>query len=129
MVIVSYGFELEEDDNLKEAGLVEKNNDDCRIIIRNLNFYYDDFQCLYDINMDISCRKITALIGPSGCGKSTFLRTINRMNDEIKGSRVEGEVLLDGKNIYQNGQDVVELRKQVGMVFQKPNPFSQVNLQ
>lgn len=123
MVIVSYGLELEKDDNLKEAGLVEKNNDDCRIIIRNLNFYYDDFQCLYDINMDISCRKITALIGPSGCGKSTFLRTINRMNDEIKGSRVEGEVLLDGKNIYQNGQDVVELRKQVGMVFQKPNPF------
>ncbi|ADQ15426.1 phosphate ABC transporter ATP-binding protein PstB [Halanaerobium hydrogeniformans] len=91
--------------------------------INNLNFYYNQFQALYDINMNIEEKKITALIGPSGCGKSTFLRTLNRMNDLIEKTSIEGEVLLDNKDIYQNGVDVVELRKKIGMVFQQPNPF------
>lgn len=90
---------------------------------RNLNFYYGDFQALKDISLPIEKNRVTALIGPSGCGKSTFLRTLNRMNDLIEGSRVEGEVLLDGENIYRKEMDVVELRKKVGMVFQQPNPF------
>ncbi len=95
----------------------------CKIEINNLNFFYDDFQALYDVNMEIDCNKVTALIGPSGCGKSTFLRTIDRMNDQIEGARVEGEIFLDGENIYSKDTDVVELRKKVGMVFQQPNPF------
>jgi len=91
--------------------------------IKNLNFYYDDFQALNDINMDVKKNKVTALIGPSGCGKSTFLRTINRMNDLIEGSRVEGQVVFDGDDIYSGNIDVVRLRKRIGMVFQQPNPF------
>jgi len=94
-----------------------------KIQVRNLHFYYNDVQALFGINMDIPVRKVTALIGPSGCGKSTFLRTINRMNDIIDGSRIEGEILIDGADIYSNGTDVVALRKRVGMVFQKSNPF------
>ena len=94
-----------------------------RMEVRNLNFYYDDFQALKDINMPMEVNKVTALIGPSGCGKSTFLRTLNRMNDLIDGTRVEGEVLFDGEDIYKPNIDVVELRKRVGMVFQQPNPF------
>ncbi|MFP4199224.1 MAG: phosphate ABC transporter ATP-binding protein PstB [Halanaerobium sp.] len=93
------------------------------IEIKNLDFFYDDFQALENINMNIGKNKVTASIGPSGCGKSTFLRTLNRMNDLIKGARVEGEILFDGENIYQENVDVVELRKKVGMVFQQPNPF------
>lgn len=96
---------------------------DIKIKISNLNFFYDQFQALKDINMEIKEKKITALIGPSGCGKSTFLRVINRMNDLIDDTRVEGEVLLDGENLYKTGVDVVSLRKRVGMVFQQPNPF------
>ena len=91
--------------------------------VESLNFYYGAFQALEDINMDISENKITALIGPSGCGKSTFIRTLNLMNDMIEGARVEGSIILDGVNILKNEIDVVELRKRVGMVFQKPNPF------
>ena len=91
--------------------------------IKNLDFYYGNFQALLDINMPIEENKVTALIGPSGCGKSTFLRTLNRMNDLIEGTRVKGGVLLDGQNIYDKEVDVVELRKRVGMVFQQPNPF------
>lgn len=94
-----------------------------RMEVRNLNFYYDDFQALKNINMPMEENKVTALIGPSGCGKSTFLRTLNRMNDLIDGTRVEGEVLFDGEDIYKPNIDVVELRKRVGMVFQQPNPF------
>ena len=90
--------------------------------IKNLNFYYDDFHALKNINMQIRSNEITAFIGPSGCGKSTFLRTLNRMNDLIEGTRVEGEVLFDNENIYKNF-DVINLRSRVGMVFQKPNPF------
>jgi phosphate transport system ATP-binding protein len=80
---------------------------------------------LSDINMDIPCQKVTALIGPSGCGKSTFLRCLNRMNDTIPGTRIEGQILLDGKDIYAPDVDLAHLRQRVGMVFQKPNPFPQ----
>jgi phosphate transport system ATP-binding protein len=90
---------------------------------RNMNFFYGDFKALEDINIDFEERQVTALIGPSGCGKSTYLRSLNRMNDIIPGTRVEGQVLLDDKPIYGSHVDVVEIRKRVGMVFQKPNPF------
>lgn len=96
---------------------------DNRISVSKLNLFYKEFQALKHIDMDIGANKVTALIGPSGCGKSTFLRTLNRMNDLIEGVRVEGSVLLDGKEIYQSDVDVVSLRKRVGMVFQRPNPF------
>lgn len=94
-----------------------------KISVRQLNFYYGRVQALFEISLDISARMVTAFIGPSGCGKSTFLRTLNRMNDIIPGTRVEGEILIDGRNIYAAGTDVVELRRTVGMVFQKSNPF------
>lgn len=96
-----------------------------KLEIKNLNFYYGDFQALIDITLPIRENQITALIGPSGCGKSTFLRTLNRMNETIKATRAEGEVLIDGENIYDETVDVVELRQRVGMVFQRPNPFPQ----
>lgn len=96
-----------------------------KLSIKKLNFYYGDFQALEDINLEIRDRQITALIGPSGCGKSTFLRCLNRMNDTIGGIRVEGQILLDGNNIYDPGTDVISLRSRVGMVFQRPNPFPQ----
>lgn len=90
--------------------------------IKNLDLYYDDFKALKNINMEIEKNKITAFIGPSGCGKSTLLKSINRMNDLVESCRIDGEILLDGKDIYK-GYDVNQLRKRVGMVFQKPNPF------
>src|SRR5882672_7998017 len=94
-----------------------------KITVRNLDFYYGRTQALHDISLDIPERIVMALIGPSGCGKSTFLRTLNRMNDVIPATRVEGEVLMDGRDVYAPGTDVVELRRKVGMVFQKSNPF------
>ncbi len=94
-----------------------------KIKTRNLNFYYNKKQALFDISMDIPEKKVTALIGPSGCGKSTFLRTLNRMNDLIEDIKVEGDIFIDGVNIYKDNIDVVELRKRVGMIFQKSNPF------
>src|SRR5512146_1722820 len=93
--------------------------------VRDLDFYYGSKKALGNINLDILPRKVTALIGPSGCGKSTFLRCLNRMNDTIADTRVEGKILLDGKDIYSDDMDVVALRQRVGMVFQKPNPFPQ----
>jgi phosphate transport system ATP-binding protein len=93
--------------------------------VKNLDFYYGSFKALSNINIEIEPHEVTALIGPSGCGKSTFLRCLNRMNDTIPGTRVEGEILLNGKHIYDADMDVVTLRQQVGMVFQKPNPFPQ----
>jgi len=98
-------------------------SENVKIEIKDLNFYYDDFQALKNINMKIAENEITALIGPSGCGKSTFLRVINRMNDLIDHTKVKGEVIIDGQNLYSSEIDVVELRKKVGMVFQQPNPF------
>lgn len=90
---------------------------------KDLNLWYGDHQALYDVSISIPARQITALIGPSGCGKSTFLKTLNRMNDLIPGVRIEGEVLYNGTNIYNAGVDVTWLRKEIGMVFQKANPF------
>lgn len=95
----------------------------CKISVRDLNFYYGKSQALHGISIEIKERVVTAFIGPSGCGKSTFLRTLNRMNDVILGTRVEGEVLIDGEDVYAAGNDVVDLRRRVGMVFQKSNPF------
>ena len=94
-----------------------------KIVVENLNFYYGNDEALKDVSMLIQENKITALIGPSGCGKSTFLRVLNRMNDLISGTKLEGNVLIDGHDIYSNTTDVVDLRKRVGMVFQKSNPF------
>ncbi|MFQ6118676.1 MAG: phosphate ABC transporter ATP-binding protein PstB [Methanosarcinales archaeon] len=90
---------------------------------KNLNLWYGAKQALTNVNIEIPKNKITALIGPSGCGKSTFIRCLNRMNDLIEECRITGEVIFGGKNIYDNNIDVVELRKRIGMVFQKPNPF------
>lgn len=94
-----------------------------KISISNLNFFYGKAQALYDINLEIPEREVVAFIGPSGCGKSTFLRTLNRMNDTIPIAKVSGKVLIDGKDIYSSKTDVVALRRKVGMVFQKSNPF------
>jgi phosphate transport system ATP-binding protein len=91
----------------------------------HLHFYYGQKKALSDVSIDVPKRQITALIGPSGCGKSTFLRCLNRMNDTIRGTRAEGQVLLEGRDIYAPGTDVVDLRRRVGMVFQRPNPFPQ----
>ena len=93
------------------------------IEVRDLDFYYGKFQALKGINLDIEKNRITALIGPSGCGKTTFLRTLNRMTDLIEDVRVMGTVLIDGEDIYRPGTDLLDLRKKVGMVFQRPNPF------
>ena len=93
--------------------------------VQDLDFYYSSSKALSQINIQIEPNKVTALIGPSGCGKSTFLRCLNRMNDTIAGTRVDGKILLEGKDIYGDDMDVVELRQRVGMVFQKPNPFPQ----
>ncbi|WP_266203894.1 phosphate ABC transporter ATP-binding protein PstB [Pontibacter kalidii] len=98
----------------------KKNN---KLEALDLNAYYGDFHALKGINIAMEEKAVTAFIGPSGCGKSTFLRTFNRMNDYIDGFRVDGQILLDGREIYQNDVRVDELRKEVGMVFQKPNPF------
>jgi phosphate transport system ATP-binding protein len=94
-----------------------------KISVRGLDFFYGRAQALYRISLDVPERIVMALIGPSGCGKSTFLRTLNRMNDTIPGTRVEGRVEIDGADVYATGLDVVELRRKVGMVFQKSNPF------
>ncbi len=96
-----------------------------KITVQGLDFYYGRKQALADISLSIADRQITALIGPSGCGKSTFLRCLNRMNDTIPGTRVEGKILLDGQDIYAPETDVTELRVRIGMVFQRPNPFPQ----
>jgi phosphate transport system ATP-binding protein len=94
-----------------------------KIRVQRLNFFYGPTQALFDINLNMRDKQVTALIGPSGCGKSTFLRSLNRMNDIIDGSHAEGEILIDGQDINQKDTDVVALRKKVGMVFQKSNPF------
>ena len=98
-------------------------DDEIKIKVRGLDFYYGPTQALFGINIVIPNRKVTALIGPSGCGKSTFLRTLNRMNDNIDGTDTRGCIFIDDEDIYGNGTDVVQLRKKVGMVFQKSNPF------
>ena len=96
---------------------------DVIIKAKNVDFYYGSFRALTDVTMDFQQNRVTALIGPSGCGKSTLLRLLNRMNDLIDGTRVEGEILFEGRNIYAPDVDPVEIRRRIGMVFQKPNPF------
>ncbi len=94
-----------------------------KVVAAGVNFFYSQHQALHDVSLSVPQNCVTALIGPSGCGKSTFLRCLNRMNDMIEGTRIEGEILLDGEDIYRPRTDVVQLRKRVGMVFQKSNPF------
>ena len=108
---------------MKEAVTTKERYNALKMGTKNLNFYYGDFRALTDISLDFYTNQVTALIGPSGCGKSTLLRCLNRMNDMIPYSRAEGEIRLDGEDIYDSGVDVVTLRRRVGMVFQKPNPF------
>ncbi len=105
------------------AGPAELSLDGPKIQAADMDFYYGGFRALCGINISVAARQVTALIGPSGCGKSTFLRCLNRMNDLIDGTRLTGKVTLDGEDIYAPRVDVVDLRKRVGMVFQKPNPF------
>ncbi len=105
------------------ARIAEQKVTPLKIRVDNLNFYYGDAQVLHDITIGLHSNQVSAFIGPSGCGKSTFLRTLNRMNDIIAGTRAEGDILIDDKNIYRGGTDVVDLRRRVGMVFQKSNTF------
>jgi phosphate transport system ATP-binding protein len=105
------------------SGREDSGQNDCAIRIENLNLHYGDKQALLKVNMEIPKRKVTAYIGPSGCGKSTLLRCINRMNDLVDSARIDGKILLDNENIYDKSVKVAELRRRVGMVFQKPNPF------
>ena len=99
-----------------------------RIEVNDLNVYYSNFLAVEGVSLTIEPRTVTAFIGPSGCGKSTFLRTLNRMHEVIPGARVEGEVLIDGNNLYGPGVDPVLVRRQVGMVFQRPNPFPTMSI-
>ncbi|BCW42983.1 phosphate ABC transporter ATP-binding protein PstB [Arthrobacter sp. StoSoilB5] len=99
-----------------------------RIDVKDLNVYYGSFLAVEDVNINIEAKSVTAFIGPSGCGKSTFLRTLNRMHEVLPGARIEGEVLLDGDNLYAPGVDPVTVRTQVGMVFQRPNPFPTMSI-
>ena len=100
-----------------------QNENNIKMQINNLNFYYGTHQVLKNINLIIKSNAVTAIIGPSGCGKSTFIRTLNRMNDIISGTKIEGDILFNHKNIYAEDIDVVEIRRKIGMVFQRPNPF------
>jgi phosphate transport system ATP-binding protein len=113
----------ENSDNSLRGALQKKESPLAKIITKNLNLWYGLFQALKNVNSNIGANRITAIIGPSGCGKSTLLRVFNRMNDLIEGVRMDGEVLIDDKNIIDSGTDLVVLRKKVGMVFQRPNPF------
>lgn len=99
------------------------NTDQLKMKIRHLDLYYGDFQALYDVNLDIYANQVTAFIGPSGCGKSTLIKSLNRMNDLVPNCRINGDITLDGEDIYKKGTDLTQLRKRVGMVFQHPNPF------
>jgi phosphate transport system ATP-binding protein len=98
------------------------------ITVQDLNVYYGDFLAVHDVTMDIAAKSVTAFIGPSGCGKSTFLRTLNRMHEVLPGARVEGRVLVDGDDLYAPGVDPVTVRRQIGMVFQRPNPFPTMSI-
>ena len=99
-----------------------------RIEVKDLNVFYGNFKAVEDVTINIEAKSVTAFIGPSGCGKSTFLRTLNRMHEVIPGARVEGEVFLDGDNLYESGVDPVTVRSQIGMVFQRPNPFPTMSI-
>tara|TARA_B100000795_G_scaffold99885_1_gene73449 strand:+ start:10163 stop:11083 length:921 start_codon:yes stop_codon:yes gene_type:complete len=118
---IASGHGLDVDDHKVTVG--QSFSENAKMTMRNVNVFYGDKQAIYDVNIDIAKNEVMAMIGPSGCGKSTFLRTLNRMNDTVEGCRVEGDILMDGENLYAPKLDVVELRARVGMVFQKPNPF------
>ena len=107
----------------RASGPKNAGTNDIRVAVKNFNFWYGSHVALREINMDIYARQVTSIIGPSGCGKSTFLRSLNRMNDVIPNVRMEGEILVDGQNIIGSDIDVVALRRNIGMVFQQPNPF------
>ncbi len=109
--------------NETQAGTDAAGDEKVKLLSRGVKVFYGDKQALFDVDLDINENEVTALIGPSGCGKSTYLRSLNRMNDTIDICRVEGDIILDGDNIYDKAVDVVHLRARVGMVFQKPNPF------
>src|SRR3954447_5265888 len=98
------------------------------IQVKDLNIYYGDFKAVENVTMTIPARSVTALIGPSGCGKSTFLRSLNRMHEVLPGARVEGTIAVDGQDLYDSGIDPVEVRRQIGMVFQRPNPFPTMSI-
>ena len=101
---------------------------DNRVVVKDLNIYYRDFLAVQDVDMVIEPRSVTAIIGPSGCGKSTFIRSLNRMHEVVRGGRVEGSVFLDGQDLYGPGVDPVAVRRKVGMVFQRPNPFPTMSI-
>ena len=107
----------------RESRSLVLGNEDICLEAKNLNLFYGQKQALFDINMLVPRKRVTAFIGPSGCGKSTLLRTFNRMNDLVDGCRIDGKILLDGNDIFDRGMDITSLRRRVGMVFQKPNPF------
>ena len=109
--------------SLDESEVTDQGESATAIEIRKLQAYYGDFQALFDIDLEIPTRRVTAFIGPSGCGKSTLLKWVNRMNDVVAGARATGELLVNGRNVLQPSTDVVALRRNVGIVFQKPNPF------
>jgi phosphate transport system ATP-binding protein len=113
----------ETDEEVREEWRQYDFEGDAKLVAENLDVYYGDDHALKDVTMEIPEKSVTALIGPSGCGKSTYLRCLNRMNDRISAARIDGSVKLDGEEIYQDGVNLVELRKRVGMVFQSPNPF------
>ena len=115
------GQSLDIDDHQITVG--KSFSDNAKMTMRNIDVYYGDKQAIHNVSIDIAKNEVMAMIGPSGCGKSTFLRTLNRMNDTVEGCRVEGDICMDGENLYAPKLDVVELRARVGMVFQKPNPF------
>lgn len=117
----AHGVDLEALGRKRQARSLD--NEPTSLEVDHLNLFYGQKQALFDVSMKIPKNRVTAFIGPSGCGKSTLLRTMNRMNDLVDGCRVEGEIRLDGQNIYRKGEEVAELRRRVGMVFQKPNPF------
>src|SRR5215475_11190069 len=98
------------------------------IDVSDLNIYYGDFLAVEGVNMTIKSKSVTAFIGPSGCGKSTFLRSLNRMHEVIPGARVEGKIVIDGRDLYEPEVDPVEVRRQIGMVFQRPNPFPTMSI-
>jgi len=108
---------------MTEPNQITTNNGQYAIEVENLSLYYGDFRAVKDVSLKIQRNKITAIIGPSGCGKSTMLRSFNRMNELVPSAWIEGEIVFEGQNIYAEGVDPVEVRKHVGMVFQKPNPF------
>jgi phosphate transport system ATP-binding protein len=105
-----------------------ESTDETRIIVEKLNIFYGDTRVVHDVSLKIKTRKVTAIIGPSGCGKSTFIRCLNRMHEVTPGGRVEGKVLLDGEDLYGSSVDPVQVRRHIGMVFQKPNPFPTMSI-